>query len=187
MKKTYNALYGFSQNFEFTLYSEIGAEKSQYKNYTMWHDYVMEKYSSDIYSQNNLINFLHYLKRERNSILGIKDLLGNYLLPLITVFLSIFMTLIFSVISIIINYNNSISTVIDNDYMQRFGYNIDMVYRDLEQTLYSGMRFYFFGAFLTILLELMILCIISEKIKLNNQKYCFYCDYIEIINELINQ
>lgn len=187
MKKQKKIIYDFDYKKEFSIYNNIGNKNATYQNYCEWHDHVQKKYCVNKYTKATLNNFLHYLKREQNFVKDAKDVWSNCILPSITIFLSVTMTLIFSLVNVITNYNHAINTIYDKDYMQQFGYNFDMLVEALEQNLYSGVYFYLFGAFFTILFGLIIFCIISDKIKSNNQKYYFYCDYIEIIKELLEE
>lgn len=84
-------------------------------------------------------------------------------------------------------YNNSINTLIDEEFLEYTGYNAKMIYETLEQNLYSGMWFYAWGAVIMLLSVLMFLCIVSVKIRSNNLKNEFYSDYIIIIQEIVEE
>lgn len=187
MKKAKEYVYGFNMAEELTMYSNIGQKKSPYHNYCEWHGYVYEKYGGCKYKETTLINFLHYLKREKRRSAEKKEILGGCSIPFLTVFFSIVYTLVFSMVNVINTYNNSINTLIDEEFMQYTGYNAEMIYDALEQNLFSGMKFYAVGAFLMVLTVIMFLRIIFEKIKSSNLKNEFYSDYIEVIQEIIEK
>lgn len=187
MKKAKEYAYGFNMAEELTMYSNIGQKKSPYHNYSEWHGYVYEKYGECKYKETTLINFLHYLKREKRRSAEKKEILGGCSIPFLTVFFSIVYTLVFSTVNVINTYNNSINTLIDEEFMQYTGYDAEMIYSALEQNLFSGMKFYAVGAFLMVLTVIMFLCIIFEKIKSSNLKNEFYSDYIVIIQEIIEK
>lgn len=185
MKKAKEHEYGINITEELIGYGHIGQKKSSYHNYCEWHNYVFEKYGEDKYTVPTLINFVHYLKREKNRSLEKKEIWSACSIPFLTVFFSIIFTFVFSVVNVINTYNNAINTLIDEEFMEYTGYNIKMIYDALEQNLYSGMQFYAVGAFFIILAIIFFTCIIFDKIKKNNLKIEFYSDYIVIIQEII--
>ncbi|MBA4700918.1 MAG: hypothetical protein H2212_15960 [Ruminococcus sp.] len=143
-------IYNFDFKKEFSLYNDIGYSNATFKNYSEWHNYVLEKYH--VYSQASFINFSHYLVEQHSNIEISKNIYNNSILPLITIVLSISMSLIFSLISVINNYNHDLYTAFDKDYMQQLGYNLDMLINTIDQALYSSIQFYLVGAFGAILL-----------------------------------
>lgn len=185
IEKNKEYIYGFNKNEELEIYNEIGEKKSPYHNYCEWHNYVCEKYGGDQYTEYTLKNFMHYLKREKNIIKSRKEMWSGCTMPLLTIFITIAYTCVFSVVNVINTYNNSINTLENDEFFKYTGYNVKMLYRALEQNLYSGMWFYVWGAVIMILFVLMFLCIISEKIRSNNLKKEFYSDYIMIIQEIV--
>lgn len=185
IKKSKEYAYGFNKNEELKIYSEIGEKKSPYQNYCEWRNYVCKKYARDKYTEYTLKNFVHYLKREKNIIKSRKEMWSGCTMPLLTVFITIVYTFVFSVVNVINTYNNSINTLVDDEFLEYTGYNAKMIYRALEQNLYSGMWFYVCGAVIMILAVLMFLCIASDKIRSNNLKNEFYSDYIMIIQEIV--
>lgn len=187
MKKAKEYEYGFNLAEELTVYSNIGQKKSSFHNYCEWHSYVYQKYGGCKYTEFTLINFLHFLKREKSRSAEKKEILSGCSIPFLTVFFSIVYTLVFSTVSVINTYNNSINTLIDEEFMQYTGYDAEMIYNALEQNLYSGMKFYAVGAFFVILTVIMFLCVIFDKIKDSNLKNEFYSDYIVIIQEIIEK
>lgn len=187
MKKDKAYVYGFNITEELSVYSKIGQKKAAYRNYWEWHSYVCEKYGGSKYTETTLKNFLHYLKREKNRSVEKKEILNGCTMPFLTVFFSIVYTLVFSVVNVINTYNNSINTLIDEEFMQYTGYNAKMIYDALEQNLYSGMKFYAVGTVFMILAVVMFVCIIFDKIKNNNLENEFYSDYIVIIQEIIEK
>lgn len=185
MKKTRRYVYGFNIDEELTIYSKIGEKNSLYHNYCEWHNYVFKKYSGDKCTETTLKNFMHYLKREKSVNISGKEIWSSCAIPLITVFITIIYTLVFSVVNIINTYNNSINTLVNDEFMNYTGYDAEMIYGALEQNLYSGMAFYACGAIIMILAVLMFLYIVSFQIKNINLKKEFYSDYIMIIQEII--
>lgn len=184
MKKIKEYAYDFKLDDELALYTEVGQKKSSYHNYCEWSSYVCRKYSGNTY--NTLINFLHYLEREKNRSLEKKEILSSCTIPFITLFFSIVYTLVFSVVTVINTYNNSINTLINEEFMQYTGYSIEMIYEALEQNLYSGMKFYAVGAAFMIMSASIFIFYIFETIKNYNLKNEFYLDYITIIQEIID-
>ncbi len=187
MKRVKEYAYGFDINEELTIYSRIGEKKSPYQNYCEWHGYVCEKYGGGKYAESTLRNFVHYLKREKNLIMSRKEMWSGGTMPLLTVFITIVYTFVFSVVNVINTYNNSINTLIDEEFLEYTGYNPKLIYQALEQNLYSGMWFYIWGAFLMGLIVLMFLFFTSFRIRSNNLKNEFYSDYITIIQEMIEE
>lgn len=187
MKRIKEYLYGFNMNEELTKYSRIGKEKSPYQNYCEWHNYVCEKYGGNKYTESTLKNFVHFLKREKNIIMSRKETWSGCTMPLITVLIALVNTFVFSVVNVINTYNNSINTLVNDEFMEYTRYNAEMIYQALEQNLYSGMWFYVWGFFLMALTVLMFLCFASERIRNNNLKSEFYSDYIMIIQEIIQE
>ena len=187
MKKRKEYAYEFNAVEELAIYSEIGNDKSSFHNYCEWHRYVYEKYRENKYTDSTLENFVHYLKREKNRNVENKEILSGCTIPFLTVFFSIVYTLVFSVVNVINTYNNAINSLVDEEFMQYSGYNAKMIYDALEQSLFSGMKFYAIGAVLMILAVLVLICIIYDKIKRNNLKKEFYSDYIVIIQEIIEE
>ena len=108
-------------------------------------------------------------------------------MPLLTVFITIVYTFVFSVVNVITTYNNSINTLIDEEFLEYTGYNPKLIYQALEQNLHSGMWFYIWGAFLMGLIVLMFLFFASVRIRSNNLKNEFYSDYITIVQEIIEE
>ena len=108
-------------------------------------------------------------------------------MPLLTVFITIVYTFVFSVVNVINTYNNSINTLVDDEFLEYTGYNAKMIYSALEQNLYSGMWFYVWGTVMMILVVLMFLYCAFYKIRSNNLKDEFYSDYIMIIQEIIEE
>ena len=106
---------------------------------------------------------------------------------LLTVFITIVYTFVFSVVNVINTYNNSINTLIDEEFLEYIGYNPKLIYQALEQNLYSGMWFYIWGAFLMGAVVLMFLFFASVRIRSNNLKNEFYSDYIMIVQEIIEE
>ena len=186
IKKNKEYAYGFNKNVELEIYSEIGGKTSPYQNYCEWHNYVCEKYGGGKYSESTLKNFVHYLKREKNLIMSRKEMWSGCTIPLLTVFITIVYTFVFSVVNVINNYNNSINTLVDDEFLEYTGYSPKLIYSALEQNLYSGMWFYVFGAVIMILVVLMFLYFASDMIRSNNLEDEFYSDYITIIQEIVN-
>ena len=100
MKRVKEYAYGFDINEELTIYSRIGEEKSPYQNYCEWHGYVCKKYGGGKYAESTLKNFVHYLKREKNIVVGNKEIWSGCTIPILTVFIAIIYTLVFSVINV---------------------------------------------------------------------------------------
>lgn len=186
MKKTSTYLYEFNIDKELAIYSEIGRNDSSYHNYFEWHAYVCKKYGDGKYTDCTLKNFVHYLKREKNVTIGSKEIWSGCTVPLLIVFITIAYTLVFSVINVINTYNNAINTLIDDEFLQYTGYNAQLIYQSLEQNLYSGMKFYAFGAVIMFLIVLLFINIVYVKIRNDNLKNEFYSDYIMIIQEIID-
>ena len=101
--------------------------------------------------------------------------------------MTIIYTFVFSVVSVINTYNNSINTLIDEEFLEYTGYSAKMIYESLEQNLYSGMLFYFWGAVIMIVAVLLFLYFVSDKIRSSNLKNEFYTDYIIIIQEILKE
>ncbi|MBD5504066.1 MAG: hypothetical protein HDR09_10085 [Lachnospiraceae bacterium] len=101
--------------------------------------------------------------------------------------MTIVYTFVFSVVSVINTYNNSINTLIDEEFLEYTGYSAEMIYEALEQNLYSGMLFYFWGAVIMIVAILLLLYFASNIIRSNNLKDEFYTDYIMIIQEIVEE
>lgn len=177
--------YEFNNKEELKIYSGVGGKKALYQNYHEWHSYVCEKYGAGKYTKTSLKNFVHYLKREKNIIKSRKEMWSGCTMPLLTVLITIVYTFVFSVGNVINTYNNSINTLIDDEFLEYTGYNLEMIYITLEQNLYSGMRFYAFGTVIMILVILRFLLYASDVIKSNNLKDEFYSDYIMIIHEIV--
>lgn len=187
MKRVKEYAYGFDINEELTIYSRIGEEKSPYQNYCEWHGYVCEKYGGGKYAESTLKNFVHYLKREKNIVVGNKEIWSGCTIPILTVFIAIIYTLVFSVINVINTYNSAISTMVNDEFMHYSGYNAEIIYEALEENLYSGMKFYAFGAIIMSLAVLQFLYTVSFKIRDNNLKKELYSDYITIVQEIIEE
>ena len=187
MKRIKEYAYGFNTDEELIIYSEIGEEKSVYQNYCEWRAYVCEKYGGNKYAEPTLKIFVHYLKREKNLIMSRKEMWSGCTMPLLTVFITIVYTFVFSVVNVINTYNNSINTLIDEEFLEYIGYNPKLIYQALEQNLYSGMWFYIWGAFLMGAVVLMFLFFASDRIRSNNLKNEFYSDYITIVQEIIEE
>lgn len=187
MKRVKEYAYGFDINEELTIYSRIGEEKSPYQNYCEWNGYVCEKYGGGKCAESTLKNFVHYLKREKNLIMSRKEMWNGCTMPLLTVFITIVYTFVFSVVNVINTYNNSINTLIDEEFLEYTGYNPKLIYQALEQNLHSGMWFYIWGAFLMGLIVLMFLYFAFVRIRSNNLKNEFYSDYITIVQEIIEE
>ena len=147
MKRIKEYAYGFNTDEELIIYSEIGEEKSVYQNYCEWRAYVCEKYGGGKYAEPTLKNFVHFLKCEKNLIMSRKEMWSGCTMPLLTVFITIVYTFVFSVVNVINTYNNSINTLIDEEFLEYTGYNPKMIYQVLGQNLHSGMCFYIWGAF----------------------------------------
>lgn len=187
MKRVKEYAYGFDINEELTIYSRIGEEKSPYQNYCEWHGYVCKKYGGGKYAESTLKNFVHYLKREKNIVVGNKEIWSGCTIPILTVFIAIIYTLVFSVINVINTYNSAISTMVNDEFMHYSGYNAEIIYEALEENLYSGMKFYAFGAIIMSLAVLQFLYTVSFKIRDNNLKKELYSDYITIVQEIIEE
>ncbi len=187
MKRVKEYAYGFDINEELTIYSRIGEEKSPYQNYCEWHGYVCKKYGGGKYAESTLKNFVHYLKREKNIVVGNKEIWSGCTIPILTVFIAIIYTLVFSVINVINTYNSVISTMVNDEFMHYSGYNAEIIYEALEENLYSGMKFYAFGAIIMSLAVLQFLYTVSFKIRDNNLKKELYSDYITIVQEIIEE
>ena len=187
MKRVKEYAYGFDINEELTIYSRIGEEKSPYQNYCEWHGYICEKYGGGKYAESTLKNFVHYLKREKNIVVGNKEIWSGCTIPILTVFIAIIYTLVFSVINVINTYNSAISTMVNDEFMYYSGYNAEIIYEALEENLYSGMKFYAFGAIIMSLAVLQFLYTVSFKIRDNNLKKELYSDYITIVQEIIEE
>ena len=187
MKRVKEYAYAFNTDEELIIYSKIGEEKSAYQNYCEWRGYICEKYGGGKYAESTLKNFVHYLKREKNLIMSRKEMWSGCTMPLLTVFITIVYTFVFSVVNVINTYNNSINTLIDEEFLEYTGYNPKMIYQALEQNLYSGMWFYIWGAFLMGVVVLMFLFFASVRIRSNNLKNGFYSDYIMIVQEIIEE
>ena len=187
MKRVKEYAYAFNTDEELIIYSKIGEEKSAYQNYCEWRGYICEKYGGGKYTESTLKNFVHYLKREKNLIMSRKEMWSGCTMPLLTVFITIVYTFVFSVVNVINTYNNSINTLIDEEFLEYTGYNPKLIYQALEQNLYSGMWFYIWGAFLMGLIVLMFLFFASDRIRSNNLKNEFYSDYITIVQEIIEE
>ena len=187
MKRVKEYANGFDINEELTIYSRIGEEKSPYQNYCEWHGYVCKKYGGGKYAESTLKNFVHYLKREKNIVVGNKEIWSGCTIPILTVFIAIIYTLVFSVINVINTYNSAISTMVNDEFMYYSGYNAEIIYEALEENLYSGMKFYAFGAIIMSLAVLQFLYTVSFKIRDNNLKKELYSDYITIVQEIIEE
>lgn len=187
IKENKEYVYEFNKNEELKIYSQIGSKKALYQNYYEWHGYVCKKYGAGKYTESALENFVHYLKREKNIIKSRKEMWNGCTMPFLAVFITVVYTFVFSVVNVIITYNNSINTLIDNEFLEYTGYNPKMIYSALEQNLYSGMWFYFFGAVIMVLVILMFLFFASDMIRSNNLKDEFYLDYIMIIQEIVEE
>ena len=187
MKRVKEYAYAFNTDEELIIYSKIGEEKSAYQNYCEWRGYICEKYGGGKYTESTLKNFVHYLKREKNLIMSRKEMWSGCTMPLLTVFITIVYTFVFSVVNVINTYNNSINTLIDEEFLEYTGYNPKLIYQALEQNLYSGMWFYIWGAFLMGVVVLMFLFFASDRIRSNNLKNEFYSDYITIVQEIIEE
>ncbi|NBH99680.1 hypothetical protein D7Y41_18750 [Anaerotruncus sp. 1XD22-93] len=185
MRKTYIYEYNFNFKQEFSIYNNIGKNNAMHKNYSEWVSYVQEKYGLQKYTKTSLINFLHYLIGLRNSIEIKKDSWTNGLLPLISVFLSIITTLIFSLLNIMHSFNITITSIYAGNVQEQF-YDENFYADLLSETLSSDMGVYCLGVILLALLGIIIFSNITNKISLNKQKYYFYCDYIEIINKILD-
>ncbi len=140
-----------------------------------------------VYAESTLKNFVHYLKREKNLIMSRKEMWNGCTMPLLTVFITIVYTFVFSVVNVINTYNNSINMLIDEEFLEYTGYNPKLIYEALEQNLHSGMWFYIWGAFLVGLIVLMFLFFASVRIRSNNLKNEFYSDFITIVQEIIEE
>lgn len=92
--------------------------------------------------------------------------MGACIVPLLTVFLSIVYTSIFSIVNVINIYNNSINTLVNDEFMEHTGYSAKMIYKALEQNLHSGMWFYAFGTVFVILFLLIILLRVLCKLDI---------------------
>ncbi len=187
IKKSKGYVYGFNVDEEVSIYNKIGAKISPYQNYCEWHSYVYEKYGRNKYTESTLKNFVHYLKREKEIITSRKEIWNGCTIPLLAVFMTIIYTFVFSVVSVINTYNNSINTLIDEEVLEYTGYSAKMIYESLEQNLYSGMLFYFWGAVIMIVAVLLFLYFASDKIRSSNLKNEFYTDYIIIIQEILKE
>lgn len=187
MKRVKEYAYGFNIDEELAVYSKIGEKKSPYKNYCEWHSYVCERYGSGKYLESTLKNFVHYLKREKNMVVSRKEMWSGCIIPLLTVLITIVYTFVFSVVNVINTYNNSINTLIDEEFLEYTGYNAKMIFQALEQNLYSGMWFYVWGTVLMSLTVLSCLCFASNRIRNANLKKEFYSDYIMVIQEIIEK
>lgn len=186
MKKTQFYEYDFNVKQEFSIYNNIGENNAKCQNYSEWFTYVQNKYSKQKYTHTSLTNFLHYLIRLRNSVEIQIDSRNNSLIPLISVALSMIMTFIFALMSIIDNFNVNITTIYAGNLQEQF-YNANSFADSLTETLYSDMKLYLFGICVLILLGFLFFSYMTSKIKYNKQKYYFYCDYIEIITNILNQ
>ena len=180
MKRVKEYAYAFNTDEELIIYSKIGEEKSAYQNYCEWRGYICEKYGGGKYAASTLKNFVHYLKREKNLIMSRKEMWSGCTMPLLTVFITIVYTFVFSVV-------NVINTLIDEEFLEYTGYNPKLLYQALEQNLRSGMWFYIWGAFLMGVVVLMFLFFASVRIRSNNLKNEFYSDYITIVQEIIEE
>lgn len=178
--------YNFNFKQEFSIYNNIGKNNAMHKNYSEWFSYVQEKYSPQKYTKTSLINFLHYLIRLRNSITIKKDSWTNGLLPLISIFLSIITTLIFSLLNIIHSFDITITSIYAGNTQGQF-YDKNFYVDLLSETLSFDMGAYCFGVIFLVLLGVIIFSTIANKISLNKQKYYFYCDYIEIVTNILDQ
>lgn len=187
MKRVKEYAYAFNTDEELIIYSKIGEEKSAYQNYCEWRGYICEKYGGGKYAESTLKNFVHYLKREKNLIMSRKEMWSGCTMPLLTVFITIVYTFVFSVVNVINTYNNSINTLIDEEFLEYTGYNPKLIYQALEQNLYSGMWFYIWGAFFMGAVVLMFLFFASDRIRSYNLKNEFYSDYITIVQEIIEE
>lgn len=187
IKKSKGYVYGFNADEELAIYRKIGEKKSPYQNYCEWHSSVYEKYGRNKYTASTLKNFAHYLNREKNIITSRKEIWSGCAVPLLAVFMTIVYTFVFSVVSVINTYNNAINTLIDEEFLEYTGYSAEMIYEALEQNLYSGMLFYFWGAVIMIVAVLLLLYLASDKIRSNNLKDEFYTDYIMIIQEIVKE
>lgn len=187
MKRVKEYAYGFNTDEELIIYSKIGEEKSAYQNYCEWRGYICEKYGDGKYAEPTLKNFVHYLKREKSLIMSRKEMWSGCTMPLLTVFITIVYTFVFSVVNVINTYNNSINTLIDEEFLEYTEYNPKLIYQALEQNLHSGMWFYIWGTFLMGLIVLMFLFFASDRIRSNNLKNEFYSDYITIVQEIIEE
>lgn len=178
--------YNFDFKNEFSFYTNISYKNAHFKNYLEWKSYVVQKYSNEKYSKDSLINFYHYLKQEHSQYLGKNEVFSNLVLPMFSLIISSIITMIFALVSVINNYNNSINTLTNEEFMDYTRYSVEMIYEALEQNLYSGMLFYFFGTVLLCLFVTMLICFFSVKINKNNEIKSFLEDYMIIIDELIN-
>lgn len=172
--------YAFNFKEEFKIYNQIGTN-ANCQNYCEWRNYVLNKYSK--HTKITLENFYYYLNRELNSIKTTKDVWSNCIFPFVAIFLSVTMTLIFSIVSSVTSYNNAINSIYDKEYMQQFGRTYKSIISAFDQNLTSAMRFYTLGAFFAIMIGIFVFCILSSNVERNNQKYYFYCDYMKIIKD----
>lgn len=186
MKKTQIHEYNFNIKQEFSIYNNIGKNNAKHQNYSEWFAYVQEKYSIQKHTRTSLFNFLHYLIRLRNYAEIQKDSRNNSLLPLITVSFSMIASFIFSIVNIIDNFNVSITTIYAGNPQEQF-YDENFFADLLSETLCSDMTLYLCGVFILALLGFIIFSYMASKISHNKQKYYFYCDYIEIIKEILEQ
>lgn len=77
--------------------------------------------------------------------------------------------------------------MVNDEFMYYSGYNAEIIYEALEENLYSGMKFYAFGAIIMSLAVLQFLYTVSFKIRDNNLKKELYSDYITIVQEIIEE
>ncbi len=187
IKKAKEYEYNFDMNEELRVYSGIGQKNSPYQNYCEWYNYVCGKYGGGKYTEKSLKNFVHYLKREKNIITSSKEIWNGCVIPLLTVLIAIVYTFVFSAVNVINTYNNSINTLVDDEFLKYTGYSAELIYKALEQDLYSGMWFYLWGTVITVLTALMFLCFASYKIRSINLKNEFYLDYIMIIQKMAQE
>ncbi|WP_313185918.1 hypothetical protein [Lacrimispora sp.] len=187
MNKTLNNPYNFNQKNEFFLYINIGKKTSIYKNYTMWHDYVYQKYSMYKSSPKNLTNFKHYLLQKKTLLTASSSIYTNSTIPLISIIISIMMTFIFSLVSVINNYNNDLFTTLDKDYMLQLGYDLDMIISSMDQTFMSSIQFHIVGTFLSLIIGICFFLIVQDKIQAIYLKTTFLSDYIDIIEKLLDE
>lgn len=187
MKKTHNYPYNFNQKNEFSLYINIGKKTSIYKDYTMWHDYVYQKYS--IYKSNpkNLTNFKHYLLQKKTLLTATSSIYTSSTIPLISIIISILITFIFSFISIVNNYNHDMFATLDKDYMIQLGYDLDMIISSMDQAFKSAIQFHVIGTFFALLIGCFFFLIVQDKIQALYIKTSFFSDYIDIIDKLLEE
>lgn len=187
MRKKDNFSYYFDEDYEFNLYNNVGTKNSPYKNYSMWHEYVYQKYNLIKYPPQNLINFKHYLKQRKVNTKALSSIYSNSTIPLLTIVISILMTFIFSIINVFNSYNHDMYTAFDKEYMNQLGYDLKMIISTMEQAFTFSLQSTIIGAILVMAIGITLFLLLKKKIRMLYRKISFFKDYIDIINQILKE